>query len=259
MIKLLVYGVCGKMGSRIFSLASKDPDIELVAGIEKRGHPETGNQITGTTCVVEDTIENHIKKIDVMIDFTAPESTLEHAKIAAQSGKPIVIGTTGFTDKEHAQLITTLKLVPAIISPNMSMGVNLLFNLVKQAAKSLPGYDIEIVEAHHNQKKDAPSGTANKIAEIICAELNQDLHKTGIYGREGIIGARKPGQIGILSVRAGDIVGDHTVIFAGTGERIELIHRAHSRDTLAIGAIKASKWLATQKPGLYNMADVLGL
>lgn len=259
MIRLIICGVCGKMGQRILNLAIKDKDIEIVAGIEKKGHPETDSIIQGTDCRVENNLDKVINKCDVVIDFTSPESTLIFSESISKSKKPVVIGATGFKPDEMETLKKILVPVPAIISPNMSMGVNLLFKLVKEAAKALPKFDIEIVEAHHNQKKDAPSGTANKLAEIVCKELNRDLSKVGVYGREGIVGARTPDEIGIFSVRAGDIVGEHTVFFASTGERIELTHRAYSRDTFATGAIRAAKWIVTQKPGLYSMEDVLGL
>ena len=259
MIKLIVCGACGKMGERILSLAMKDRKFEIVAAVEKKGHPEIGKPVPGSNLVITDSIDKIINKSDVLIDFTSPETSLLNGKLAAKNNKSIVIGTTGFSQDELARLKGMLKPVSAVISPNMSFGVNLLFNLVKKTAKTVPDYDIEIIEMHHNQKKDSPSGTANKLGEIITAELNRDLNKVGVYGRKGIIGARTKNEIGILSVRAGDIVGEHTVIFAGPGERIELTHRAHSRDTLAVGALHAAKWAVKQPPGIYSMDDVLGL
>jgi 4-hydroxy-tetrahydrodipicolinate reductase len=241
------------MGTSIRRLAGEDQDMNVAGAVEAAGKLAAGEgaDISGDLDAV-------IDRGDVVIDFTTPSATMEHLETALGHRKPIVIGTTGLSEEDIARIKVAAKTIPVVFSPNMSIGVNLLFRLVKEAAKAVPGYDMEIVELHHNQKKDAPSGTAVKLGRIIAETLGRDLSKVGVYGREGIIGPRKKDEIGILAVRAGDIVGDHTVYFAGAGERIELTHRAHSRDTLAAGAITAAKWLASQKPGLYDMQDVLG-
>jgi 4-hydroxy-tetrahydrodipicolinate reductase len=195
-----------------------------------------------------------------VIDFTSHVGVPATIAVVAKAGKALVIGTTGLTRDEQAALDKAAVRVPIVYAPNMSVGVNLLFRLVGQVAKTLgSGYDVEIVEAHHNQKKDAPSGTARKLAENIAAALGRDLEHDGVYGREGIVGARGPNEIGVHAVRAGDIVGEHTVIYAGPGERIEITHRAHSRDTFARGALRAAKRVVGKPPKLYSMLDVLGL
>jgi 4-hydroxy-tetrahydrodipicolinate reductase len=248
MVKIIIAGRAGRMGSLIAELAKKDPEINIVGGIDQPGNPNYPSDI-----------EPLISNADVVIDFSTPEATIEHIKSVHKHKKAIVIGTTGLT-KEQLEIIDTLsKDIPCVISPNMSVGVNLLFSIVKKITKQLPNYDIEITEAHHKNKKDAPSGTAKKLAESICEALNVSLEKTAIYGRQGITGERPVGQIGIHAIRAGDIVGDHTVMWSGPGETIELSHRALSRSTFAHGSIQAAKFLAKSKPGKYNMQDVLRL
>ncbi|MEW6556415.1 MAG: 4-hydroxy-tetrahydrodipicolinate reductase [Elusimicrobiota bacterium] len=257
MLKLTVCGACGKMGKMIIDRILTDNELKLVGAVEKKGHPFIEQMINKIK--ITDNIETVIKNTDVVIDFTNPEATLEHLGIAirnvvAGSCPAFVIGTTGISEKGLEKIKEVSNTCAIVFSPNMSAGVNLLFKLVDEVAGVLSNYDVEIVEAHHNQKKDAPSGTAVKIADIISGKLK--LSK--IYGRTGITGPRKK-EIGIHAVRAGDIVGEHTVIFAGSGERLELIHRAHSRETFAAGAVKAAKWIFSKKPGLYSMQDVLGL
>jgi len=256
MLKIIVCGVGGRMGSRIMNLVKKDNGLELIGAIEGKGHPDIGKDVSSGV-KIEDDLERVIRKGDVVIDFTSPQATLSHLESARRQGKPIVIGTTGFSDKEMEPIKKASGEIPVLISPNMSIGVNLLFELVEKVAAQLEGYDIEIVEAHHNQKKDSPSGTAKKIAEIIAGAQKLDLGKAGIYGRKGLTGPRKKDEIGIHAVRAGDIVGDHTVLFAGRSERIELVHRAHTRDAFAWGAVKAAKWISGKPCGLYSMQDVL--
>jgi 4-hydroxy-tetrahydrodipicolinate reductase len=259
MVKIIICGACGRMGSSILGLAEKDGDVSIAGLTEAKEHPMAGK----TTCDGKYRIETELDKLisgaDVVIDFTSPGSALEHLKAALGARKPAVIGTTGFKDADTEFIRKASEKIPVLLSPNMSAGVNLLFRLAGETAAIVPDYDIEIIEVHHNQKKDAPSGTAKKLAQVIAETLKRDLGKAGVYGREGMTGPRKPGEIGIHSVRAGDITGDHTVIFAGRGERIELTHRAQSRDTLASGALRAAKWIVTRKPGLYDMTDVLGL
>jgi 4-hydroxy-tetrahydrodipicolinate reductase len=184
---------------------------------------------------------------------------VEHLVEALKSSKSIVIGTTGFSETEISEIKAASKKIPVFFTPNMSVGVNLLFKLAEEAAKIIPGYDIEIVELHHNQKKDAPSGTAVKLLEVISRALGKDPKKIGVFGRQGTPGARSKEEIGVMAVRAGDIVGEHTVYLAGPGERIELTHRAFSRDTFAAGALRAAKWVYGKAPGLYDMQDVQGL
>jgi len=258
MVKIIVSGVCGRMGSRIFNLAGEDKELQIVAGLEKKGHPDIGKELPGGVKISSE-LEKIVHLTDVLIEFTTPEATLEHLEIVSKAKKAIVIGTTGFTEEEMNKIKKIAQNIPLVISPNMSVGVNLLFRLVKEVAGVIPDYDIEIIEAHHNQKKDAPSGTALKLAQIIAQELNRDLGKVALYGRQGIVGPRKKDEIAIFALRAGDIVGEHNIIFATQGERIELIHRAHSRDTFARGALRATKWVVKQPPGLYDMIDVLGL
>jgi len=258
MVKIAICGVCGKMGSRIFNIALQDKDVEIVGLTEVKNHVNIGKKLENKY-EITDNLTKFINKIDVVIDFTTTESTLENLNIVNNNRKSIVIGTTGFNDNEIKLIKDYSKNIAIVLSPNMSIGVNILFKLVDEITKIVPDYDIEIIESHHNQKKDAPSGTAKKIAEIIANRLNLDLKQSVSYGRTGLIGPRKNNEIGIHSIRGGDIVGEHTVIFTTTGERLELIHRAHSRDTFATGAIKAAKWVYNKKPGLYDMLDVLGL
>jgi 4-hydroxy-tetrahydrodipicolinate reductase len=197
---------------------------------------------------------------DVLIDFTRPEGTLHHLDICLKLGVNMVIGTTGFTAQQKAQLGAAAQHIGIVFAPNMSVGVNLTFKLLETAAKVLShGYDIEIIEAHHRHKVDAPSGTALGMGEVVARTLGRDLAQCAVYGREGVTGERDPSTIGFATVRGGDIVGDHTVLFAGIGERIEITHKASSRATFALGALRAARFLEQNKAGLYNMQDVLGL
>lgn len=257
MPKIIISGICGKMGTSILNLCPQDKEIEVVAGIEASGHQMIGKKIQPLDIPVESDLEKVIDKTDVLIEFTNPDATFEHVKIAEKYKKACVIGTTGLSEEQVSYIKKASQKIPIVFSPNMSIGVNLLFKLVEQVSNILKDYDIEIVEAHHNKKKDAPSGTALKLLEKIKSARQTKLKE--IYGREGQIGARKPDEIGVFAVRAGDIVGEHTVIFGGTGERIELVHRAHSRDTFAKGALTAAKWIINKKSGLYDMGDVLNL
>jgi len=266
MIKAIVTGAAGRMGSRIMSLLSSTDGIELVGAVERKGHPLVGRNIgeslsTGKTIVVvNDDLTKCIDKGDVVIDFTDHESSLNHLEVAAAKNSAIVIGSTGFTSKEMEKVRSIAGQVRCVLAPNMSVGVNVMFKVLEYIAGILgDDYDMEIVEAHHHLKKDAPSGTAMKMAQILADTLSRDLDKVGVYTRKGMIGERNPKEIGIQTLRAGDIVGEHTVLFGGVGERLELIHRAHSRDNFAKGAIRAAKWIVNQGNGLYDMQDVLGL
>jgi 4-hydroxy-tetrahydrodipicolinate reductase len=210
--------------------------------------------------VITEKLEEVIDKGDVLVEFTHHEATVAHMALAAQMGKPMVIGTTGFTSQEMEAIRGYAGTIPCVLAPNMSVGINVLFKVLRDVAKILGAdYEVEIIEAHHNQKKDAPSGTALKMAQIISEALDRDLEKDAVYVRRGVIGARRKNEIGIQTIRGGDIVGEHNVMFVTEGERLEFIHRAHSRDNFARGAVRAAIWVVGKPPGLYDMQDVLGL
>jgi 4-hydroxy-tetrahydrodipicolinate reductase len=266
MIKIGIAGAAGKMGSRIAALSREYEDLLLTGVFERKGHKDVGRDIgtlTGTGelgILLSSGLEEIIDKVDLIIDFTSPESTKENLKIASGKGKAMVIGTTGFSREDLKEIEVLTKTTPCVMASNMSLGVNLLLKVLQDVARVLgDDYDIEIVEAHHRLKKDAPSGTALKMAQVIADAVNRDLEEVAVYSRKGIIGQRTKKEIGIQTVRAGDIVGEHTVLFGGLGERIEITHKASSRDTFARGALKAARWLAGKPSGLYDMQDVLGL
>jgi 4-hydroxy-tetrahydrodipicolinate reductase len=266
MVKVIVTGAAGRMGGRIITLIQGTDGVELVGAVEHRGHELAGSDVgtylgLGKTGVVlEDDLNNCIRRGDVVIDFSIHTASVANFRIAAENNKAIVIGSTGLTPGEMEQVAEISKGARCVLAPNMSVGVNVMFRVLKDVAGILgDGYDVEIIEAHHNQKKDAPSGTAVKMAGIIADALGRDIEKVGVYGRRGMIGARQRSEIGVQTVRAGDIVGEHTVIFGGMGERLEFIHRAHSRDNFAGGAIRAAVWIMDRESGLYDMQDVLGL
>ncbi len=266
MIKVAVTGLGGRMGRNIVKAVYENPLTELVGALEKAGSEYIGKDaalIVGGDCVgvtIKDSAAEAFIAADVIIDFSATEPSMEFLKQAAELGKAIVIGTTGFSPHHKEIIKDYAKTTRIVLAPNMSIGVNLLFKLVADAARALgDDYDIEIVESHHKHKVDAPSGTGLRLAEVAAHALGRDLEKVGVFERNGIIGERKKGEIGVQSLRGGDIVGDHTVMFAGAGERIELIHRAHSRSTFASGAVRAAVWLVDKPEGLYDMQDVLGL
>lgn len=265
-MKIAVSGSAGRMGKRILALSHEHPEVEIVGALEAVGHPALGKDAGETAGVgnigipIVSDVSAVLKDCDVLIEFSSPEASLAHVEYAASAGKGIVVGTTGFTEEQKRRLNQVGAATRCLVAPNMSMGVNLLFKLVENAARVLGSeYDVEIVESHHRLKKDAPSGTAKKLAEIAAEALGRDLTKDGVYGRSGIIGERTREEIGVMALRGGDIVGEHTVMFVTNGERIELIHRAHSRDALAKGALQAALWLVSQPNGLYDMQDVLGL
>jgi 4-hydroxy-tetrahydrodipicolinate reductase len=268
MIKAIVTGAAGRMGSRIINVLSTSEGIRLAAAVERKGHPQlnqdacgpAGIASSGVLNLITDDLPGSLKAGDVLIDFTHPEASMEHIRICAELGKPLVIGSTGFSAVQMTEIGKFAQKVPCVLSPNMSIGVNLCFKVLAEIAKTIgEDYDMEIVEAHHRMKKDAPSGTAVKMAQVLAQAVNRNLEEVGVYARKGMIGERTKKEIGIQTLRAGDIVGEHTVMFAGKGERIEITHRAHSRDTFAAGAIRAGKWVVGKKPGLYDMQDVLGL
>jgi 4-hydroxy-tetrahydrodipicolinate reductase len=259
MVKVAVTGAAGKMGSLIAELVSKEPELKLVGLTERPDSELLGKELFGAK--VYSSIEEIEEKPQVVIDFTVPEATLKLLEEAKKLGVALVIGTTGFSEEERRKIEEASASLPIVFSPNMSLGVNLLFKLVAEVTKALKdkGYDIEIFEIHHRFKKDAPSGTAMKLAEIIAESLGRELSEVAVYGRKGIVGERKPEEVGVLAARMGDVVGEHTVFFATLGERLELTHRATSRETFARGALVAAKWVASKKPGLYSMFDVLGI
>jgi len=266
MVRAAVAGVAGRMGSRIAQIISESEDLSLAGGFERSEHPMVGRELAEliggapTGLRVEGSIQGVLDGSDVVIDFTAASASLIHLGAASAAGKPMVIGSTGFTPEQVDQARKMASAVPCVLAPNMSMGVNVLFKVVADVARLLgPDFDVEIVEAHHRFKKDAPSGTAVKLAEVIAQSLGRNLEQVGVFARHGIIGERTGQEIGVQTLRGGDIVGDHTVMFAGLGERIELIHRAHSRDNFARGALRAALWVVRQPPGLYDMQHVLGI
>jgi len=260
MIRVAVTGAKGRMGSLIASLTLQDKDFKLVGVTEKETTGVIGKEFLQGVKFYS-SIKEIPEKPDVVIDFTLPEATLKLLEEAKELKTALVIGTTGFLEEERKKIEETAKEIPIVFSPNMSLGVNLLFKLVAEVTKALKdkGYDIEIFEIHHRFKKDAPSGTAMRLAEIIAENLGKDLSEIAVYGRKGIVGERKSDEIGVLAARMGDVVGDHTVFFATLGERLELTHRATSRETFARGALVAAKWVVGKEAGLYTMFDVLGI
>ncbi len=266
MTKIIVTGATGRMGSRITTLSKDYHDLNLAGAVERKGHDAIGKdigQIVGigeTNIKLTDKLEDIIDNCDVIIDFTSISATQQHVKLAHERKKAMVIGTTGFSKEELEPIKVASKYIPIVLAPNMSVGVNLLLKVLQDIARVIGNeYDIEIVEAHHRLKKDAPSGTAMKMAQVIADAVSRDLDDVAVYARKGLIGERTKKEIGIQTVRAGDIVGEHTVLFGGLGERIEITHKASSRDTFARGALKAALWIANRKSGLYDMQDVLGL
>jgi len=266
MIRAVVAGIAGRMGSRVAQILGESEEMELAGGFEFPLHSLVGKDLaeaiggSPTGKVIGGRIEDVLEAADVIIDFTNAPSSLEHLRAASGRGIPIVIGSTGFTQEQLNQARGLASALPCVISPNMSIGVNILFKIAAETTRLLgDGFDVEIVEAHHRFKKDAPSGTAIKLAQTIAGALGRDLGQVGVYARHGMIGERTGPEIGIQTIRGGDIVGEHTVIFASLGERIEIIHRAHSRDNFARGAIRAAKWVIGRPGGIYDMSDVLGL
>lgn len=266
MIKIAVTGAAGRMGAAIISAIIRNPATELSGALEREDSPALGKdsgEIAGagkTGVKITSDKAKAFKKADAIIDFSTPEATMKTVEDAIASRKALVVGTTGFSLHQREEIKELAKNGRIVMAPNMSIGVNLLLKLVADAARVIGHeYDIEIIEAHHRLKKDAPSGTALRIAEVIATTLERDLEKVAVYERKGIIGERRPEEIGIQTIRAGDIVGDHTVIFGCTGERLEITHKASSRATFAEGAVKAAVWVSSRENGLYDMQDVLGL
>jgi 4-hydroxy-tetrahydrodipicolinate reductase len=241
-VRVVLLGAKGRMGQAIAAAARK-AEVEITAGLD-----------------LGDDIAKQIRDCDVVIDFSHPSASPELGRACGEAKKPAVIGTTGHSKEERAALEKLALSVPVVLSPNFSVGVNALFWLTRKAAQMLGGdFDLEITEMHHRLKKDAPSGTAKKLAEILCEVRELDYRKDVRHGREGLIGERPAKEIGVHSIRGGDVVGDHTVTFAGAGERLELSHKAASRETFALGALRAARWIVGKPPGLYSVEDVLGL
>jgi 4-hydroxy-tetrahydrodipicolinate reductase len=264
-MKIAVAGASGRMGQMLVEAIGAAPDVTLSGALDVAASPALGadagafsGQPTGV--VIHSDLDQGLPGADVLIDFTRPEGTLRHLAYCAAHGIKLVIGTTGFDDAGKAAIRAAAEKTAIVFAPNMSVGVNVTLKLLEMAAKSLSeGYDIEIIEAHHRHKVDAPSGTALKMGEVIADALGRDLKECAVYGREGVTGERDPSTIGFATIRGGDIVGDHTVLFAGTGERIEISHKSSSRVTYAHGALRAARFLAGKSTGLYDMGDVLSL
>jgi 4-hydroxy-tetrahydrodipicolinate reductase len=266
MLKAIVAGAAGRMGKRIIRAIQQHPEIQLGGAFELSGHPAVGADAgveagVGSLGVrIETSLVKAAGFSEVLIDFTTPEATLENIRSAAKRGLPMVIGTTGFSAEGLEEVKTLSKEMRCVMAPNMSVGVNVMFKIAGEMARILgDDYDMEILEVHHRLKKDAPSGTAMRLAQILAEAAGRDLDRVGVYERRGVIGQRTDEEIGIQTWRAGDITGEHTVMFGGMGERLELIHRAHNRDNFARGAVRAALWVVKQPKGLYDMQDVLGL
>ena len=263
-IRVAIAGSGGRMGKVLLECVGQADDMVLHAALEHRGSAllkQDASVLGGTSGVaITADAEQALQGADVLIDFTRPEGTLHHLEICRKHGVNMVIGTTGFNAQQKALLGAAAQNIGIVFAPNMSVGVNLVFKLLETASRVLDkGYDIEIIEAHHRHKVDAPSGTALGMGEVVARTLGRDLSQCAVYGREGVTGERDPSTIGFATVRGGDIVGDHTVLYAGIGERIEITHKASSRATFALGALRAARFLQANKAGLYDMQDVLNL
>lgn len=265
MHEVVIAGSAGRMGRALLEATAAAPDMRLVAALERTGSPWIGHdagELVGAAIGVKISAELDfaLARASVLIDFTRPEATLVHLDACRRHRVAMVIGTTGFDAAGREAIAAAARDIPIVFAPNMSVGVNLLFKLIELAARVLnEGYDIEIIEAHHRHKVDAPSGTALRMGEVIADALGRDLAQCAVYGREGVTGERRPETIGFATVRGGDIVGDHTALFATVGERIEITHKASSRMTFALGALRAVRFLADKRVGLFDMQDVLSL
>ncbi len=266
MADVVVAGAAGRMGNRLVALLQEDKELRLVAALEAPGHPALGRdagEVAGVgrlTVPITADAEAVLGKDRILIEFSVPEASLAHARLAARQGGRVVIGTTGFTAAQREELAAVGRSIAILVAPNMSVGVNVAFRLLADMARMLgDDYDVEIVETHHRFKKDAPSGTALRMAEVVAEALGRDLAKTAVYDRHDKLAERSRKEIGMAALRSGDVVGEHTVSFGALGERLELTHRAQSRDNFARGALRAARFIAAAKPGLYSMQDVLGL
>jgi 4-hydroxy-tetrahydrodipicolinate reductase len=266
MADVVVAGAAGRMGNRLVALLQEDKELRLVAALEAPGHPALGRDageaagVGRLTVPITADAEAALGKDRILIEFSVPEASLAHARLVARQGGRAVIGTTGFTPAQREELAAIGRSIAILVAPNMSVGVNVAFRILADMARMLgDDYDVEIVETHHRFKKDAPSGTALRMAEVVAEALGRDLAKTAVYDRHDKLAERSRKEIGIAALRSGDVVGEHTVSFGALGERLELTHRAQSRDNFARGALRAARFIATATPGLYSMQDVLGL
>ncbi len=266
MTKVVVAGAAGRMGKRLIALIRESADLQVHGAVERAGHSDLGRDcgdVAGLGAIgvrIDHNIDTALKGAEVLLDFTAPQAAMGNLEAASKARVAAVIGTTGLSEADLQRAKELCAATACVQSPNMSVGVNVLYGLVAEAARMLgDAYDVEVTEAHHHFKKDAPSGTAERIAQVIARALGRDLKQVGVYGRRGIVGERPAKEIAVHAIRAGDIVGEHTILFGGMGERIEITHRAHSRDNFAHGALRAARWVVGKPPGLYDMADVLGL
>jgi 4-hydroxy-tetrahydrodipicolinate reductase len=264
--EVVVAGAAGRMGGRVVACLAEAPELRLVAALEAGSHPAIGRDVgevagAGHLGVpITGDAASAITARRILIEFSTPEATLGHLRLAAERGARAVIGTTGFSPRDRDEIAALAKSTPIMLAPNMSVGVTLALKALAMMAQALGDeYDVEITEIHHRFKKDAPSGTALRMAEVVAEALGRDLSHVAVYGRQGLTGERTPKEIAILSMRSGDVVGEHTVSFGALGERLELTHRAHTRDTFARGAVRAARWIVARGPGLYSMQDVLGL
>jgi 4-hydroxy-tetrahydrodipicolinate reductase len=264
-LKIAVAGASGRMGRMLIEAIDADPETQLSGALDVAGAPglgaDAGSALGRTLGVnIESVLDVGLANSDFLIDFTRPVGTLAHLDYCAAHGIKVIIGTTGFDDAGKAAIEAAAKRTAIVFAPNMSVGVNVTMKLLELAAKSFShGYDIEIIEAHHRHKVDAPSGTALKMGEVVANALGRDLKQVGVFAREGVTGERDPSSIGFATIRGGDIVGDHTVLFAGIGERIEITHKSSSRVTYAHGSLRAARFLQHKATGLFDMQDVLGL
>ncbi|NOY12150.1 MAG: 4-hydroxy-tetrahydrodipicolinate reductase [Deltaproteobacteria bacterium] len=265
-MNVAIVGAAGRMGGRLIHAVLEAEGLKLTGAVERPGHPQIGMDAglvagAGELGVkINDNLAVVMADADVLIDFTFPDVTLQNLAVCAELGKLVVSGSTGFTPEQRAAVAKFAEKIPVVLAPNMSVGVNACFKLLKEAARILGDeFDVEVVELHHNKKKDAPSGTAVRMGEVVAETLGRDYHQVANYHREGMCGERSKQEIGMQTVRGGDIVGEHTVYFIGMGERIEISHRAMSRDMFARGAVRACQWLQDKSPGLYDMQDVLEL
>ena len=266
MIKAIVAGAAGRMGTRIIHMIQQSKNLSLAGAFEQAGHGGIGQdlgQVVGLGDLgikLSGSLNDIIDLGEVLIDFTTPESTLNNIRAAASRGRAMVIGTTGITGDSLDELTELARKIRCVMAPNMSVGVNVMFRIVGEIARILgDDYDMELLEVHHRLKKDAPSGTAMRLAQILSDAVDRDLDKVAVYERKGMVGERTDEEIGLQTWRAGDIAGEHTVMFGGIGERLEVIHRAHNRDNFVRGALRAAAWVVEQPAGLYDMQDVLGL
>ncbi|MEO7233137.1 MAG: 4-hydroxy-tetrahydrodipicolinate reductase [Polaromonas sp.] len=264
-LRVAVAGASGRMGHMLIEAVNASGDCLLTGALDVAGSPAIGTDATAfagrsSGVLIHADVREGLKNSRVLIDFTRPEGTLAHLAICRELGVKLVIGTTGFSDAQKAEIAAAAQDIAIVMAPNMSVGVNVTLKLLEMAAKALStGYDIEIIEAHHRHKVDAPSGTALKMGEVIASATGRDLKDCAVYAREGVTGERDPSSIGFATIRGGDIVGDHTVLFAGTGERIEISHKSSSRATYAQGSLRAARFLDGQARGLFDMFDVLNL